>query len=281
MKRSLYLLISILTLTLGGCSAIDFVYNNAPDFVASEFEDAFDLDQAQIEQLKPRLQAFFAWHREQELPRYRALLDRAANDAADGLSSEEFLELRLSFRDAWRRSGERMIEDVADLAPTLQPQQVSQFQQYFRDASEEHDEYLAMPVEQRRIYRAWRNLERLESWFGSFDPQLEARILERLQQLPDTYASWIEYREAQHVALVRLLNEASNNPDIETDLKQVLLDRSTDYAQHFEPQRRVFWKAYSDALVDISRWTPEAQRKKAIDRLQTYARVAYRLSQDS
>lgn len=281
MKRSLYLLFSILTLTLGGCSAIDFVYNNAPDFVASEFEDAFDLDQVQMAQLEPRLQAFFAWHREQELPRYRALLDRAAADAADGLSSEEFLGLRRSFSEAWRRSSERMIEDVGDLASTLQPQQVARFQQYFRESSEEHDEYLAMPAEQRRIYRAWRNLERLESWFGSFDPQLEARILERLQQLPDTYVSWIEYREAQHLALVRLLNQASDNTEIKADLKQVLLAESTDYARNFEPQRAVFWQAYSDALVDISRWTPEAQRKKAIDRLQSYARVASRLSRDS
>ena len=51
--RHVYFLcfVTIATLLTGGCSAINYAYDNAPSFVADEVDDAFDLDEAQEHQL--------------------------------------------------------------------------------------------------------------------------------------------------------------------------------------------------------------------------------------
>ena len=117
--RKFRLLLVLLVLPLAGCSAIDWVYNRARPMPMNS--KAFDLDDAQIEAVEKRLQNFFAWHRSEELPRYHALLDRAAEATADGLNVDEFpLSLKSALRSgAYWRSVERMADDVGDLASTL------------------------------------------------------------------------------------------------------------------------------------------------------------------
>jgi len=106
---------STLLLWLGGCSVADMAYNNAPRFVAGELEEAFDLSETQSSQLDSRLDQFFIWHRQEELGRYREILERAALAAADGITASEFLILRNDIGAAWNRSIEKSIDSLGDL----------------------------------------------------------------------------------------------------------------------------------------------------------------------
>ena len=54
---------------------IDLAYNNGTTLVGNEIDNAFDLSEAQNNQLDSRLDQFFEWHRKQELIRYQQLLD--------------------------------------------------------------------------------------------------------------------------------------------------------------------------------------------------------------
>ena len=262
---------------LTGCGMIDFAYNNAPSFVASEFEDAFDLSASQSRQLDSRLDQFFDWHRREELGRYRQLLEQAALSAEDGISAAEFLKLNNDIRAAWRRSLEKAIDSLGGLAITLDQEQVEQFQRYHRETSEEYDDYLAKSLQQREIYRVSRSIDRLEKWFGNFSEDQEDKIIARLRQLPDFYEPWINFREARQRALVSALSDATEAGITRQKLKTILLDPSTDHARAFEPARRSYWQAYAAALEDISTWLTRAQRQRAVEKLQQYARIAGRL----
>lgn len=263
---------------LTGCGMIDFAYNNAPSFVASEFDDAFDLSVSQSRQLDSRLDQFFEWHRREELGRYRELLEQAALSAEDGITATEFLKLNNGVRVAWRRSLEKAIDSLGDLAITLDQKQIEQFQRYHRKAAEEYDDYLEKSLQQREIYRVSRSIDRLEKWFGNFTEDQEAKIMARLQQLPDFYEPWINFREARQRALVKALSDATEAGMTRQQLKTILLDPSTDYARAFEPARRSYWQAYAAALEDISAWLTKGQRQRVADKLQQYARIAGRLN---
>lgn len=271
------LIAACLTLVTG-CGMIDFAYNNAPSFVASEFEDAFDLSASQSQQLDSRLDQFFDWHRREELGRYRQLLERAALSAEDGITAAEFLKLNNDIRVAWRRSLEKAIDSLGDLAITLDQKQVEQFQRYHRETAEEYDDYLAKSLQQREIYRVNRSIDRLKKWFGNFSEDQEDKIMARLQQLPDFYEPWINFREARQRALVIALSDATEAGITRHKLKTILLDPSTDHARAFEPARRSYWEAYAAALEDISTWLTRAQRQRAVEKLQQYARIAGRLN---
>ena len=129
------------------------------------------------------------------------------------------------------------------------------------------------------MYRARRGLDRLENWFGDFDDELWERVINRLQQLPDLYQHWIEYREQRHKALIVVLQQPAGPQQIKQDLLRVLLDEDSAYAEKFGKARNLYWLAYAAALEEISSWLSPEQRLKATRKLQDYARTAARLSQ--
>ncbi|MBT8433266.1 MAG: hypothetical protein KJN95_01310 [Gammaproteobacteria bacterium] len=266
------------TMMLSGCGMIDYAYKKAPDYVASEFDEAFDLSESQIGQLDSRLDQFFTWHRQQELGRYQRLLERAALSAVDGITAAEFLDLKNEVRLAWQRSLEKAIEDLGDLAVTLDPQQIENYQRYHRDSNEEYEDYLQKSDQQREIYRVRRSIDRLENWFGNFTRDQEEKISARLQRLPDFYEPWIVYREARQQALVNAFTNATDAGLTREQLKTILLDPSTDYARRFEPALQSYWRAYAAALEDISPWLTQPQKQRVVDKLRKYARIAARLT---
>jgi hypothetical protein len=265
------------SLILAGCSMIDIAYNNAPTLVSSEIDDAFDLDSLQNTQLDSRLEQFFVWHREEELIRYQQLLDQAALAAADGITAAEFMALNRDIRLAWRRSLEKAIDSFGDLAITLTPQQIENYQQYHRESFSEFNDYLEKSAQQREIFRVSRTYDRLEDWYGDFDEFQEDKIVLRLQQVPDIYEPWLRYREARQQAFIRVLNRAATTGISQAELKAVLLDPSTEYSLAYEPLRQSYWQAFAIALEDINRWLTREQRQRAVNKLRKYAQVAARL----
>lgn len=265
------------SLILAGCSMIDLAYNNAPSFVSSEIDDAFDLDTLQSTQLDSRLDQFFAWHRKEELIRYQQLLDQAAQATAEGITAAEFMQLNKNVRLAWRRSLEKAIDSFGDLAVTLTPQQIKNYQQYHRKSFSEFNDYLEKSAQQREIFRVSRNFDRLEDWYGDFDEFQESKIMLRLRQVPDIYEPWLRYREARQQAFIGVLNKAATTGISQAELKAVLLDPSTKYSLAYEPLRQSYWQAFAVALEDINRWLTRDQRQRAATRLRDYAQVAARL----
>ncbi len=262
-----------LLLWLSGCSVADMAYNNAPDFVAGALDEAFHPREAQSDQLDSSLAQFFIWHRKEELKRYREFLDRAALDAADGITASEFLRLRDDIGAAWERSVEKGIDSLGDIFANLTPEQIEQYQQYHREGSEEYEDYLEKSVQQREIYRVERSFESLENWFGEFDFMLENKVIARLRQVPEIYQPWFEYREQRHQALINAMKQGLTRQQ----LKTIMLDPSTDFARDFAPARDAYWREYAAALEDISSWLSRQQRQRAVTRLQRYARVVERL----
>ena len=268
-----FLLICLLTLTLSACSAIDWAYNNAPSFVADEFVDAFDLDSGQTQVLEGRLEAFFAWHREQELMRYQAVLERASIDASDGVAASEFLWLMKELNAARQRAMVRALDDFGELAANLSDAQVEHFAESLRERSEDGREYLEKSPQQREIYRVERHLKRLQDWFGDFDWSLEQRARERLAELPDLHEPWYTYRDARQAAVLDALRGGGDGAAHKARLKRALMDRDTDYARVFEPAREAYWQAYATAVADISSWLTPRQHRAAAQRLQRYERI--------
>jgi hypothetical protein len=272
--------IIIAALLLAGCGAINFAYNNSPSFVGNEFDNAFDLDDAQQTQLDAALLEFFAWHRKHELAFYPQFMDSAALAVADGLTASEVLALRAEFMLAVQRSVTRLIDDVGSIAATLTPAQIDHYQQYFRDDAVDHEDYLQMSLQQREIHRVERNMKRLQNWFGKFDELQREKISLRLQRLPDLYPAWISYREARQQALLSALRDAATDGLSTRQLKFILLNPASDHARAYESARNAYWNAYAQALEEITASLGKTQLEHAVSRLQNYSEIVTELMQD-
>lgn len=204
---------------------------------------------------------------------YREFLGRAALAIADGISANELLQLADELHVAWRRSLERAIDELGDIAPTLSAKQVANYERYFNDRSEKYSDYLAMTAQQREIDRLKRDVKRLQSWFGNFDEFQAERISRRMQQLPDPRPAWLRYREARQQALLEALRAAPNKGLSRRQLKFILLDTTSDYARAYQKARSDYWQAYSAAIEDISRELSKVQLRHAVERLQYFAEI--------
>lgn len=265
--------LAVCLLALAACSAANLAYNTAPSLIAGEFDDAFNLNSAQADLLDERLQQFFDWHRREELARYRTLLERAALNATDGFSADEFAVIVVDVRTAWNRAVEKMIDDLGGLGATLSPVQIEHFRWYYAETREEYDEYLELDEQERLEYRADRSLERLEQWYGGFDRELENRIVARLQALPDTRGPWLRYRKARVEEMLRIFSASSDPETIKAGLRDLMLNPEHPVVRDFEPIRAAYWRAYGEMLEEINAWMTPEQRQKAVDQLQKYARL--------
>ncbi len=271
MKRWLNSCFAVLTLLLSSCGLVEMAYNKAPSLTAGEFDDAFDLSEAQRDRLEARLEGYLDWHRNNELIHYERLLREAAARTEDGITASDSLWLVDEIRRNWQRGVARLLDDVAALGTTLTPAQLEQLEEYFAESSEKYADYLEMSEQQRAIHRAQRGLKRLERVFGDFDDYLEARVLARLEQLPDLWEPWIEFRQARFVAQLATLREHDDAESLKQALQRVWLSPDTDYARRFEPQRAAYWQAFAVALEEIDGWLRPQHRRRAIERLRDYA----------
>lgn len=272
MKRWLNTCCTALTLLLlSGCGLVEMAYNKAPSLAAGEFDDAFDLSEDQRDRLEARLERFLAWHRDNELIQYERLLREAAARTGDGITASDTLWLVDEVRGSWRRGVARLLDDVAGLGTTLTPAQLERLEEYFAESSEEYDDYLALSEQQRAIHRAQRRLKRLERVFGDFDDYLEARVLARLEQLPDLRESWIEFRRARFAAQLDALRRHDDPETLKQALQRIWLSPDTEHARRFEPQRARYWREFAAALEEIDGWLRPQHRRRAIERLQDYA----------
>lgn len=167
LKRFAALLALAVLLGLAGCSSVTLAYNQLP-FLAGLWVDHYlDLDSAQRQRLKDKLQAWQAWHRREELPQWQALLRQASAALDDGVTAEELLALER----AGRASLERCLQHAAPLAALvladLRPEQWQHLQKTLDDNT---TEWLAKnsgrggPAE-----RAKRYVSALERWLGDLD----------------------------------------------------------------------------------------------------------------
>ncbi len=272
MKRAQrLLLVPILTLGLGGCGLVELAYDNAPGLVVGRFDDAFDISESQRQRLEARLENYFAWHRQSELAQYENVLRQAATRAEDGIEATDTLWLVAEVRAAWRRGVARLLDEVAELGTTLTPAQLDRLEQYFAEYSEEYADYLELSEQQRAIHRAQRRLKRLERVFGDFDDFLEARVLARLEQLPDLWGPWLEFRQARFAAQLAAMRRNDDAESLKQSLQRVWLSPDTDYVRRFEPQRAAYWREFAAALEEIDGWLEPHHRRRAIERLRDYA----------
>jgi hypothetical protein len=274
-------LVVVATLALGSCSAINIVYNNAPSFVGGEIEDALDLNDEQRVQLDARLQRSFDWHRQQELARYRVMLNHAALAIEDGISAEEYLAIYNDVHAAWERSLLRLIDDLHGLTATLTAAQIDSYDRYFRERSEKYQDYLEMSPQQREIFDTEQILEQLEDWTGRLEELQLEKITARLRQLPQRRLAWINYREARHQALIAALRKAPDSGLSAQQLQHILLDTSSEYARAYEPQRIAYHQAYAQMIEAVSGWLNRAQIAHAVERMREFEDIVIELQQNS
>lgn len=209
-RPTVLLLVSALccvVLVAAGCSMPALAYRNAPALIGWRAASYFDLDSGQRAEFEQRLERVQAWHRREELPRVIATLREARRRIDGEVSIADANWLVAAVQDHYRKAAARIVDESADLIPTLRPEQFEALERKFAEVDEEFvEEWIDASPEDIRDARIERVTKRAEEWLGRLEPDQRRWLRSRLDEIQTDYRAARAdrlRRQAEFLALLR------------------------------------------------------------------------------
>lgn len=264
----------LLALLLSGCSTVQTAYNSAPTLLYWWLDGYFDFDDSQSRPVRQSIETLQAWHRREELPAYARLLQGLQQDAAEDTSPAQVCATTAQVRVHLQRLGGQGAEALAQLAPTLQPEQLRHLARQFDKHNQKwREEWLDGSPEELLDRRFRRTLERYEDFYGRLGERQRALLRQRLADSGfDARLAWSERLRRQQ-DLLRVLQEHRNGErpaHVKAEML-ALVQRSLEppdpaVRDHFEQLLR----QGCQTLAVLHNSASAEQRRRLADRLRAY-----------
>jgi hypothetical protein len=178
------------------------------------------------------------WHRERELPRYRAFFERVLQQSEGPIPVEELERAHRELYVRYHQALERVLPDAAELLAQLDAEQM----EHLQNKLEENDrkfvkESVKGPRDERRRRQASKWTDHLESWVGPLEGAQRELVLQHVRGFLDLSSERLadrRYREAEVLRLVR--SKASAEQAVAT-LRRLFIDTSS--WRHPDYQRKL------------------------------------------
>lgn len=257
-------LLTLLLLTLAGCSSTTFVYNRLDFLIPWYLGDYVKLDRSQKQNLDELLIPFLAWHRQDELPRYLELLGRIESDLDGDTSPEQVEVLAEEFIAAWERIERRALEWMLSLGKQLTDEQVAGFiEELWEKQREYEEEYLPRDMEEYREESYENLLDSMQDFLGRLDWGQRSILEEAAGNLQRSDGIWLQERKLWVQQLERYLQR---EPGWEEGIRNMLATRdettSPEYIAIYEHNSAVIYAAVSRLLKTRTQKQDKRLRKK-------------------
>ncbi|MEQ9463033.1 MAG: DUF6279 family lipoprotein [Haliea sp.] len=230
----------LLLVFLAGCSGTRFVYNRLDFLVPWYLGDYVSLDRDQGRLLKSELQPFLAWHRQEELPRYVALLDRVEGKLERELTEADLRILAADAEVAVFRLQERALDWMLALGEELREEQLAEFLAGLREQQSEYEEkYLERDDAEFQSDACERLQDSARKYLGRLQREQKAGLAAACDDMLRSDSLWLEAR-GQWIA--RLDHILQREPGWQDDLREALARRgetvSAAYRSTYEHNAR-------------------------------------------
>jgi Family of unknown function (DUF6279) len=269
-----YLIIAVVCL-LQACSTIRLAYNQAPSLAYWWLDGYFDFNDQQAPQVRDEIAKLLAWHRSNELPQYAALLQKAQSLAPQDITPAQACALYDEGRVFFDHALERALPALAQLAPTLSPDQIGHLERkYQKNIAEFSRDYIKATPEKRNALRIKQAVERSNRIYGVLDEAQLAAIQTMIEKSSFNAAISVkdrQRRQAEALAVLRTIITDKPPPAQVQDMLRGYYSRSLsspDPAYRAYAEKLIREGCESFAFVHAST-TPE-QRAKAIKTLKGY-----------
>ena len=264
-----------LGIALVGCSAVKLAYNNLAEVAYWWLDGYVDFSDAQAPKARADLAALLAWHRQAELPKLIALLQKAAAMAPNEATPAQACELAADIRMRLMAVAGRAEAPAAALAVTLDEAQLKTLERkYAKNNANYAKDWLALTPAQQQDKRYDKLLEQSEDFYGRLDAG-QRELLRRLiaQSGFDAQRVDAERRRRQQKALALLRSfqiERSAVADAQLAIRA--------YIRHIAEPPPGAGRDYQQAMLEegcrnvaaLHGATRPAQRQQAEQRLRAY-----------
>ncbi|MCZ7566824.1 MAG: DUF6279 family lipoprotein [Burkholderiales bacterium] len=268
----------VAVVALAGCgSVVRIAYNNGDFALRMVADDYLDLRAEQARLLDASLARLHAWHRREELPRYAAALEDAAERVARGVTAEDIVWATDTVRARYRALVARAIDESLPLAAALTPDNLSALERKLASGNRKYAaEYLSADAAAAQRARADAIAGRVEEWLGQVSAEQRRLIAAYVQAQPQHLALRFEDRKARQREFVRTLGERALPARQRDRLRALFLDYESGRTAAYARSSAEWQRRLADLVLDIAASATREQRDHAADRLRRYA-VDFRL----
>lgn len=255
-------------LTLGACSVLQMVYDQAPRYVQWRTNVAHHFDDAQYEVARGAIREWFAWHRRDQMPRMAEALKQASEDVRGPVSPELACERRETYLQLAKEGIAQATPLAAAVMVRLGPKQTQRVQVFFEDTNADYRKrYLADDPK----VQAQRAVEFLEQWgslvYGRFTPEQRSRWAQAFQALPFDAGTILGEFQRFQTAYVQLLKDAQAQqlpPAVVSQRLQALLLDGIDPQEPVRKAQMQRWVQAGCAFAStLQAQTTAEQRERA------------------
>ena len=282
MRQALRIAILLLAaLAFAACSSATFTrlaYNNAAlaysnlgPMLTWIVDDYVDLDGSREDWVRVRIDRVLAWHRTEELPRYRTLLETMLAKSARAFEPGDIASHQGELRAAYHRLVALVIPDTAEFISTLEAAEVEQMERKF---AEDNRRFVRESVkgtpEERLERRVRRLLGHLESWVGKLTAEQKALVVSRYPELRDVSEELLGERRFRQSELLALIRSRPTRPALEAGLRRLFIDTDSWRRPEYAAKLRARDEQLHMLISDLSATLTPAQRAHLQNRIRRF-----------
>jgi hypothetical protein len=253
----------LVILAIAGCSSAAFTrlaYNNAAmaysnlgPMLTWVVDDYVDLDGSREDWVRVRIERVLAWHRSEELPRYRELLETMLAKSARAYRVEDIAAHQQALRAGYHRLVGQVIPDMAEFMAGMDASDIEHMEKKFAEDNRQFVKDSLKGSPQERLERRMKRLiGHLESWVGSLTPEQREVVASRYPILTDVSDELMGERRYRQSELLALARSRPQRPQIEAALRRLFIDTDSWRRPEYAAKLRERDNQLSSMIAELS-----------------------------
>ena len=248
-------------------------YTNLGPMLTWTVDDYVDIDGAREDWVRVRIDRVLAWHRTEELPRYRAFFESVLSKSAAPYRVEDIGAHQRELRVAYQRVMAQVIPDTAEFLSTLDSVDVAHLERKFEEDNRKwlRESTKGSPDErlERRIKRF---IGHIESWVGRMEDEQRALVASRYRELGDLSEEIMGERRFRQTELISKLKARVPRAELEATLKRLWVDSESWRRPEYTSKLRSRDAVMHAMIADLSTTLSERQRAALAKRIRGFLR---------
>lgn len=242
-------------------------YTNLGPMLTWTVDDYVDIDGAREDWVRVRIDRVLAWHRSEELPRYRAFFESVLARSDAPYRVEDIGAHQRELRVAYRRVLAQVIPDTAEFLSTLDSVDLAHIERKFEEDNRKwlRDSVKGSPDE-RLERRVKRFIGHLESWVGPMEDEQRTLVASRYRDVSDLSEEIMGERRFRQTELLSKLKARASRADLEATLHRLWVDsdswRRPEYAAKLRERDAVLHAMIADLSATLADRQRAALRKR-------------------
>jgi hypothetical protein len=234
-------------ITIVSACSFKSIYNRLDYLIPSYVEGMVSLDDMLEEEVEQRTRVLINWHRNTQLKQYAELLREFQLDFGPHLSEERVLRHMSAMESLWLPLGEKLNEEMAELLPLLNDEQLEELFDSIEDKNEDfYDDYVDLDEEELIEEYIDSLYDNYENWLGDLTDQQEQFIEKGAYKFHSSAALRLQQRKLwQHN--IREILESADDPEIKSE-------RLRTFFREFNEQPNLALAAADEANKQAIAW---------------------------